>query len=247
MPDPGRDKAPRGQRPIGWMLGIFVAVVGIGLLALRSETGQLLLGHWSFVRSIAQDEGTYYRLKVKLTYKGEPQDFDIVVGCNVRRITYKDGSGTYEAGLIPTVFGRRMSDGKGLVVRPPNACQGETTANGRIRQDLMPIIVVYDDAETLDFGTAYMSDDAYDSPISVLSFGGATIERASRRDFDEFRRTHSNLVSRESYWSSAPDDVLRRLKLARAPAPWAHVCEGYERFRVPEAARAWCRRRSGRS
>ena len=50
------------------------------MLALRSEVGQALLGHWSFVRSIADDRGTYYRLKVKLTYKGEPQDFDIVFG-----------------------------------------------------------------------------------------------------------------------------------------------------------------------
>jgi hypothetical protein len=117
MPGPDRDKAPRGRRPIGLILGILVVVVVTGFLALRSETGQMLLGDRSFVRSIADDRGTYYRLKVKLTYNGEPQDFDIVVGCNVRRITYKDGSGTYEAGLIPTVFGRRMSDGKGLVVR----------------------------------------------------------------------------------------------------------------------------------
>ena len=108
-PNPHRSTNPpphlRGAVRAGWALGIFLGVIGHGVLALRSEVGQALLGHWSFVRSIADDQGTYYRLKVKLTYKGEPQDFDIVVGCNVRRITYKDGSGTYEAGLIPSVFG----------------------------------------------------------------------------------------------------------------------------------------------
>ena len=108
-PNPHRSTNPpprlRGAVRAGWALGIFLGVIGLGVLALRSEVGQALLGHWSFVRSIADDQGTYYRLKVKLTYKGEPQDFDIVVGCNVRRITYKDGSGTYEAGLIPSVFG----------------------------------------------------------------------------------------------------------------------------------------------
>ena len=243
MPDPDRDKAPRGRRPIGWMLGIFAAAVVTGFLGLRSEIGQLLLGHWSFVRSIEDDRGTYYRLKVKLTYKGEPQDFDIVVGCNVRRITYKDGSGTYEAGLIPTVFGRRMSDGKGLVVRSPNACDGETTANGKVQPDLLPVVVVYDDADTLDYGIAYLSEDAYESPISVLKFEGATVESARRSDFDEFRRTQTNLVSRRSYWSAlAPPDVLKRMNIERVPKPWAHACEGYKRFRIPESARSLVRR-----
>ncbi len=235
--------SPSGAKGIGWILGSLVAVVAVGLFALRTEVGQTLFGGWSFVKSIEQDQGTYYRLKVKLTYKGEPQDFDIVVGCNVRRITYKDGSGTYEAGLIPTVFGRRMSDGKGLVVRPPNACQGETTANGRIRADLMPIVVVYDNADTLDFGTAYISDDAYDSPLSVLKFGGATVAPATRSDFDEFRSAQPNLVSRESYWSRAPDDVLTRMHIDRAPRTWAHICEGYKRFRIPDTARAAVRAR----
>ena len=247
-PDPDRKAHTKpsarrgGAMGLGWALGILVAVVGIGFLALRSEMGQTLLGSWSFTKSVEQDTDTYYRLKVKLTYKGEPQNFDIVVGCNVRRITYKDNSSTYEAGLIPTVFGRRMSDGKGLVVRPPNACQGETTANGRARPDLMPIVVVYDNADTLDFGTAYISDDAYDNALSVLKFGGATIETATRKDFDEFRRAQPNLVSRESFWSaSAGDAVLKRMNIVRTPKQWASRCQGYKRFRIPEAARALVR------
>ena len=82
-----------------------VAALLVGAAVLRSDVGQALFGRWSYTKSVEVDRGTYFRLKVKLTYKGEPQDFDIVVGCNVRRITYKDGSGTYEAGLIPSVFG----------------------------------------------------------------------------------------------------------------------------------------------
>ena len=227
-----------GAIGLGRVFGILAAVVGIGFLALRSEVGQTLFGGWSFVKSIARDQGTYYRLKVKLTYKGEPQDFNIVVGCNVRRITYKDGSGTYEAGLIPTVFGRRMSDGKGLVVRPPNACKGQTTANGSVEPDLLPIVVVYDDADTLDFGVAYLSEDAYDSPVSVLKFGGATIESARRSDFDGFRRTQPNLVKRESYWSAlAGSEVLKRMNIAQVTKPWAHECEGYSRYQIPKDLR----------
>ena len=129
---------------------------------------------------------------MKLAYKGEPQDFNIVVGCNVREIFYKEGGSTYEAGLIPSVFGRRMNDGRGLVVRPPRACRGETTANGQVEPDLLPVIVVYDNADTLDFGIAYLSEDAYESPLSVLKFGGASIEAATRADFDKFRREQTN-------------------------------------------------------
>ena len=72
-----RPRRRSGALGIGRALSIFVAVVGIGFLALRSEIGQTLFGDWSFVKSVEQDQGTYYRLKVKLTYKGEPQDFDI--------------------------------------------------------------------------------------------------------------------------------------------------------------------------
>jgi hypothetical protein len=192
----------------------------------------------SFVKSVEDDHSRYYRLKVQLTYKGTPQDFDIVVGCNVREIFYKDNSTTYEAGLVPSVFGRRMSDGKALVVRPPNACDGKTTANGQVPPDLLPIVVVYDDADTLDFGVAYLSDDAYEGPLSVLKFGGATIEAATRAEFEAFRSAQPNLVTRESYFRAlAADDVLQRMNLRRLAKPWAHICEGYKRFRIGDGAR----------
>src|SRR5580658_1346763 len=197
-----------------------------------------LAGADSMVKSIEEDHGTYYRLKVELAYKGEPQNFDIVVGCNVRRIYYKFHDSTYEAGLVPTVFGRRMSDGKGLVVRPPDACDGQTTANGGIPSDLMPVIVVYDDAETLSFGTAYMSDDAYENPLSVLKFSGATIEKATSTEFDEFRRTQPNLVRRESYFSPIDsDDELKKHHFTRLTRPFGGACQGYMRFRIPEELR----------
>ena len=79
------------------------------------------------------DHGTYFRLKVDVTYNGEPQHFDIVVGCNVLDIGYKDGSSTHEVGLVPTVYGRRMGDGKGLVVRPPDACNAPVDGEYHIR------------------------------------------------------------------------------------------------------------------
>jgi hypothetical protein len=206
-------------------------VVGIVLAAVEPAQAQL-------IDSVKTDRSTYYRLKVKLAYKGEPQDFDIVVGCNVRQTFYKEGGNTYEAGLVPTVFGRRMSDGKGLVVRPPNACRGETTANRRVQPDLLPVVVVYDDADRLDDGVAYLSEDAYESPLAVLEFGGATIEAATRDDFERFRRTQANLVTREAYHSALSGAVvLKRLNLAAATHALAHICEGYERHQLDENMR----------
>jgi hypothetical protein len=217
-----------------WLVAVVaVAIVGAGLLAA------VVTAQAQSTLSVTDDRGTYYRLKVKLAYKGEPQDFDIVVGCHVREIFYKEGGSTYEVGLIPTVFGRRMSDGKGLVVRPPSACRGETTANGRVQPDLLPLVIVYDNADRLDFGIAYLSEDAYESPLSVLKFGGATIEKATRDDFDQFRKTQTNTVRRELYHSAlASDQLLRQLRLKRVERSWAHVCEGYERYLLGDSARS---------
>jgi hypothetical protein len=226
-----------------WKKGSYLVAFVLAICVVGCA-GMPRAGVPSFVKSVEEDHGTYYRLKVKLTYKGEPQDFNIVVGCNVREIIYKDNSSTYEAGLIPTVFGRRMSDGKGLVVRPPNACDGQTTANGEVQPDLLPVVVVYDDAETLTFGIAYLSEDAYKNPLSVLKFGGATIEKATRAEFDEFRRAQPNLVKRESYHSTLDSDTeLKRLGFTHLTRSFGNNCQGYMRFRIPTELRELVRQR----
>jgi hypothetical protein len=98
-------------------------------VALTMGVTQTFAGEARVVQAAEQDQGSYYRLTVKLTYKNEPQDFDIVVGCQVPYHLYGDVD---YVGMVPTAFGRKMSDGKGLVVRPPLACDGQTTANGEV-------------------------------------------------------------------------------------------------------------------
>ncbi len=215
------------------LLLLIAAVGALALLVGLSQTGagQMLLGRWSFTKSIVTDRGTYFRLKVNVAYKGEQQDFDIVVGCNVRWTTYKDNGRTYEAGLIPTLFGKRMSDGAGLVVRPPNACPGQTTADGRVPPDFIPILVVYDDANTMGFGTAYVTEDAYHNPLSVLTYGGATIEKATRAEFDEFRASQQNIVTPAMYFSDSPPELEMR-NLQAPPVMFGQNCYGYARFRL---------------
>ena len=58
-----------------------------------------LPGNWSFTEEARVDQSTYFRLKFDVAYKGEPQQFDIVVGCNVHDIVYKDGNTTYDVYL----------------------------------------------------------------------------------------------------------------------------------------------------
>ncbi len=219
-------------------LAVFVAVIALwgGWWFLSSPAGQMLTGRWSFTDSANLDTGTFFRLKFDVAYKGEPQHFDIVVGCHVLDIRYKDGSNTHEVGMVPTLYGQRMRDGKGLVVRPPDACDGETTANGYVPADFVPLLVIFENADTLEFGTAYLSEDAYDSPLSVLKFGVATIEAATRAEFDEFRaQGRPNLVRREQYLSSVVD--VKRMGLVPA-IPMAVTCFAIERFRITEDRQA---------
>jgi hypothetical protein len=222
------------MRTKGFFFLVVLAAAALAAIVVvkQSPLYQALIGNWDFVKSASRDTGIYYRLKVKLTYKGEPQDFDIVVSCDVRQTNYMDGGRTVEVGLTPTVFGRRMSDGKGLVVRPPRACRGETTENGGIPPDLMPLVIVYDDAETLAFGTAYLTDDAYESSLSVLQFGGATIERADRAAFDKFRREQANLVKRPSFLTSQSPAALKQYGLSAVRIPMGILCYAYARFRI---------------
>jgi hypothetical protein len=101
------------------------------------------------------------------------------------------------------------------------------------------LIIVYDDADKLGFGTAYISDEAYESPLSVLKFGTATIEPATRAEFVDFRKNGTpNLVSRASYFGIQSDDSLKRRGLERVWPPFGLICHAYRRFRIPDALRS---------
>ena len=218
--------------------GATVVALLVGLGATMSQSGEPTTKPWSFTEKAYVDRGTYFRLKVDFSYKGEPQHFDIVVGCNVLNIRYKDGSGTYEAGLVPTVYGQRMSDGKAVVVRPPDACRGDTTANGGVPENFLPVMIVFDDADTVAFGTGYMTDDAYDNPRSLMKFAKATIERATRDDFDKFRENGPpNVVTRSQYHSVQSDTYLASQGLKRTRPAFGWHCHAFARWRLSEPER----------
>jgi len=177
---------------------VVLLVLGTGIVLVMGDVRTLgrLFGGFSFTKSVdvktaGQDRGYYYRLKARLTYKGEPLEFDIVVGCNVRITTYQDNDRTVEVGIAPMVYGLKMKDGRGVVIRPPEACNGETTENGKVPAALLPLLVTYENADQPWFGLAYASEDAYESPTSELKFLGATISRATAEEWREWRRTEA--------------------------------------------------------
>lgn len=85
-----------------------------------------------------------------------------------------------------------MRDGRGVVIRVPVACQGETTANGGVPAALLPLVVTYEHADQPWLGLAYVSEDAYSSPISELKFIGATIGKATHEEWQEWRRNEAS-------------------------------------------------------
>jgi hypothetical protein len=224
-----------------WLLAVLV-LFGV-LFAIKALGEQGRLGRWSFTKSVdvksaGDNRATYFRLKVNLAYKGEPLDFDIVVGCNVRVTTYKDNDRTVEVGVAPMVYGLEMKDGRGVVVRPPEACDGQTTENGKVPKALLPLIVTYEKADAPWFGLAYASENAYDSPLSELKFFSASISKATREEWQEWRRT------------GAPKNFITYQLLGiNEKNPWEQprwrpgyramgsICAAVSRVRLPEPVR----------
>jgi hypothetical protein len=71
------------RRLRGPSLLIASSMVAAGLLGIQSDLDATLFVRASFAATAAQDRSAFYCLKVKLAYKSEQQDFDIVIDCNV--------------------------------------------------------------------------------------------------------------------------------------------------------------------
>ncbi|WP_145670032.1 hypothetical protein [Bradyrhizobium stylosanthis] len=230
------------KRVVAAIVGVVLVGLAAGLV-LQIEIGRGLFGVWSFTKSVkvtspGQDRGYYYRFKASLVYKGEPLDFDIVVGCNVRITTYKDNDRTVEVGVAPMAFGLKMKDGHGVVIRPPQACKGETTENGRVPQNLLPLVVSYEDAEAPWSGIAYASEDAYASPLSELKFFGASIGKATFEEWQEWRRTEApkNFITYELLGIN-PKNMWDPPHWKLGYRVMASGCLGASWIKLPDAAR----------
>ena len=205
------------------------------------------LGGLSMTKAfVNKPQGFFYRFNANFSHKGEKLNFDYVVACNIRVTVYRGGDRSDDSFYSPKVMMMPTSDGGAVLLRTIDACKGQTTANGEVPADLFPMAIWFDDVNDMTFGWGYATEDAYENELSQLEFHEATIEAASREDWDAWREASAKdfkptgMITTPWGWSySGPEnqryggqryDASRRLI--------ARNCHGYARVRLPENVRA---------
>ena len=105
---------------------------------------------------------------------------------------------------MPFVYGLKMRDGKGVVVRVPRLCEGLRSGIGgigSISEDLLPFLAVYEDADKPTSGWLYATDDAYKSPLAELTLPKSEITAATAADFRKWRAEEAgkNIIRPEMF------------------------------------------------
>lgn len=202
---------------------------------------------WSVTEST--DHGSYYfRMKADYSHDGQPINFDIVVACSIRVSRSRGGDSGFLATRYPRFFVKRTHDDHPVMQIVPSACRGETTKNGQIPSDFLPGIIWFDKLGDYRFGIAYVSEDGFESSNSRLKFHGANIQRASRADWDAFRKRAAEnegmkkrYYDRPFYWT----EDAKRIAAGggnEIEAAYVRGCSGVRRYKLSAAGRAVVRR-----
>ncbi|WP_156648537.1 hypothetical protein [Methylobacterium sp. Leaf108] len=234
-------------------LASLVALAGI---AFRGGAGGETLNPFTQVGRF-KTETVYFRLVVDLTFDKAPVTVDVVVACGQHRTQSRAHGGTNETlGMSAYVYAVRLPGDHAVKVRTvgvpgaPNPCSGDTTANGRVPKNWLPLVVWYERADELAHGLGYADQDAYASPIARLGFRGARVETANAEDFERFLQTGpKNLVPPYlsqgmccqgipflSQGEPVPPEYLARPEKAWRFAGTAR-CRGVRRVRLSESQR----------
>lgn len=195
------------------------------------------------------ERGSYFfRLKAKYRHKGQPVDFDIVVACGIRVDRYRSGDSGFLASRYPRFFVKETHDGHAVMQIVPIVCRGETTKDGRVPGDFLPGVIWFDKPGDYRFGIACVSEDAFENPNSQLEFRGASIQKATRDEWEAFRKTAADnegmrrrYYDRPYYWT----EDARRIAEAggkEVEAAYARGCSGVRRYKLSEAGQAVVRR-----
>lgn len=143
-------------------------------------------------------QGPYYRMKADFTYKGDPVSFDIVIGCNA--LVTKDALNgrSFIAGIAPFAYGKEMKDGGALVAVSPDPCRSYPQVT-ESSPDFRPFMMTFPDAKAPWEGLGYATLDAYASPKSTLTFGGASLLPATKEEYEAWRATEAgkNIIKKE--------------------------------------------------
>lgn len=206
----------------------------------------LALLAWPIATSSAtsvEDRTAFFRLLASYQHGDEIIDFDIVVGCAVRVTRWGDGDRSYDAFRDPVAYVKATKDGGAILQMVPAACAGETTENGKIPGDFLPGALWFDDANNLSFGTAYVTEDAYEGPLSKLKFLGASIWPATRVDYVAFEPIAAqNLIDPRPLFTILPpvdtEELKRHFGDSRALAKVAPSmdCNSVSRFHLTDPA-----------
>jgi hypothetical protein len=185
----------------------------------------------------AKDKGYFYRLRASFEIKenGERLDFDYVVACDIRLTRWKGGGLSDDTRLSPHVMVLPTAGGHALMLNSLDECSGLTSENEDVPPDILPIAIWFNRIDDLSNGLGYVSEDAYDNPLGKLKFHGARIDRATRSEWEAWRKR-------------AADEYVQRGAL---PGPWGYDypvrdpegleyaawCGGYSRLKLPENMR----------
>ena len=212
-------------------LFILFGFAGISLLAFLSGRG--LVAPWSFIKGISQAKGNFFRLVAEYTYKGEPVTLDFVNTCGGRLTVYKDNSRSEDIFAGPQLYGVKLPDGKALVAKGSYCGYGNRKDAGW-PPDLMPFVVLFDDAETLASGYAFVSNEAYERPHSDLKLIKARIMPVTPDEAVALLKVQKPNVVRslniQSPWTVTDDKKInpgKRHTIAR-------ICEGFFKLPVPK-------------
>lgn len=188
------------------------------------------------------DQAVYFRLLAKYQHGDETIDFDVVAGCGVRVTRYGDGDRSYDATRDPVIFAKRTQDGGAIWQIMPGACGKETSENGLVPKDFLPGAVWFDRAEDFSLGIAYVTEDAFENPGSKLKFLGASIQRATREEWEAFQSiaTTNLLDPRPFTWGNPKPTDTKEILANRWNRKWIAKwrpklsCYMMERYRITE-------------
>lgn len=173
------------------VLAIFSSYELVGSSQARSWFDFFGLSHID--GPVRVDNGYYFRMHVALSHKGDPIDLTVVVGCSTRYTSHPGDSPSVETMGALRYYAMATTGGHAVAtiaagpdILSESLCLGATTSNGQVPKNWLPMVIWFDRADDLSSGIGYMTQDAYENPSSQLEFHGATVERATKQDYDEF-------------------------------------------------------------
>jgi len=102
-----------------------------------------------------------------------------------------------------------------------------------VHPDILPLAIWFDSVDELANGLGYVSEDAYDNPLGELKFHGARIDRATRADWEAWRKKAEDAyvqrgalprASSEIPTAASANRIIGMLKAAAPAMPPLNGC-----------------------